>query len=246
MDHLLYIAASGARETMVSQAVNANNLANASTVGFRADLLSAASAYVVGDGHASRTYGALKGRGPDLTEGVVENTGRDLDLAINGQGWMAVVGPDGAESYTRRGDLRVTEYGQLLNGAGEAVLGNAGPIALPPFSELEVGGDGTISIVPVGEAPNTLVVVDRIKLVNPDPATLVKNRDGVIKLADGGEATPSASVRLVSGALESSNVNTVASMVEMIELSRAFEMHIKMIKTAENLDRSSAELMRLS
>ena len=188
MDHFIYIAASGARETMLAQAANTHNLANASTTGFRADLVTAESAYLSGAGQESRAFAGMKGRGVDFREGVINATGRALDLAINGQGWMSVEAPDGSEAFSRRGDFRINEFGQLLNGAGQAVLGNAGPVAIPPYTDVSIGADGTVSIVPLGEDPNTLVVVDRIKLVNQDTALLSKNNAGLVQMTDGQEA----------------------------------------------------------
>jgi flagellar basal-body rod protein FlgF len=246
MDHFLYIAASGARETMLAQAANTHNLSNASTTAFRADLVTAQSAYLSGEGHESRAFAGMKGRGVDFKEGVINATGRELDIAINGPGWMAVEAPDGSEALSRRGDFRVNELGQLLNGAGQSVLGNAGPVAIPPYTNITIGADGSVSIVPLGEDPNTLTVVDRIKLVNPDTDMLAKNPNGLVQMIDGEETLPDASVNLVSGSLESSNVNSVESMVQMIELARQFETHVKMMKTAEELDSSSAKLMSMN
>lgn len=245
MDHLLYIAASGARETMLAQAANSHNLANASTVGFKADLVQAMSAYVSGQGVDSRAYSINRDFGSDLSAGPMRITGRDLDVAITGEGWIAVQATDGSEGLTHRGDLRVDEFGQLVNGAGQQLLGNRGPIALPPYAELSIGTDGTISIIPLGEAPNTLAVIDRIKLVNPGDDNLQKGPDGLMRPVDGGETVADADVQLVSGTLESSNVNTVDAMVRMIELARQFEHHVKMMSVAEEMDDSSAALMRL-
>ena len=231
---------------MLAQAVNAHNLANASTAGFRADLLSARSAYMDGESADTRVYAPMRNTGIDFSRGAINATGRNLDVAVNGDGWMAVSLPEGGEAYTRRGDLRVDEFGQLANGDGMQILGESGPIAVPPFSEISVGADGTVSIVPLGEDPDSTVVVDRIKLVNPDTAQLGKGEDGVIRLAGGGEAPADAAVRLIPGSIESSNVDTVAAMVRMIELSRQFESHVKIMNTAEQLDQSSAQLMSLS
>jgi len=231
---------------MISQAANTQNLANASTPGFRADLVLERVAQVSGQGVGSRAYPKMVNSGVDFSEGVINVTGRDLDVAITGQGWMSVQAPDGTTALSRRGDLRVGELGQLLDGAGQQLVGDGGPIALPPFSNIAIGKDGTISIVPLGEDPNTLAVVDRIKLVNPDPQTLEKGRDGLLRTPDG-EAPPSdAGVSLVGGSLESSNVDSVGSMVHMIELARQFENHVKMMKTAEHLDQASAALMEMS
>lgn len=246
MDHLVYVAASGAREILLAQSANSHNLANASTTGFRGGLVSAESAYLEGEGQNSRVYATAELLGVDFEPGTIQSTGRPLDVAINGDGWMAIMAADGSEAYSRRGDLRVTEFGQLLDGAGQVVLGESGPIALPPFSEMEIGADGTISVIPLGEAPNTLAVVDRIKLVKPDQGLLQRTTEGLLQLPEGELVFADASVRLVSGSLESSNVNTVEAMVTMIELSRQFETQIKMMRTAEQLDEASAELMKLS
>jgi flagellar basal-body rod protein FlgF len=246
MDHLVYLAASGAKEGMLAQATNANNLANASTTGFRADLLLAESAYLSSDQLDSRVYAGTHNSGVDFSQGTVNVTGRNLDVAINGKGWIAVAAADGAEAYSRRGDLRVNGVGQLLDGAGRQLLGNSGPIAVPPFSEIAIGSDGTVSIVPLGGTSGTLAVVDRIKLVNPDPALLSKGQDGQIKLGGDEVAVPDADVTLLPGSLESSNVDSVGAMVQMIDLSRQFEYQIKMMKVAEEMDQSSAKLMSLS
>ncbi|MCB1844098.1 MAG: flagellar basal body rod protein FlgF [Halioglobus sp.] len=245
MDHLVYVAASGAREAMLAQAVNTHNLANASTAGFRGDLISATSAYINGGPSSTRVFAGMHNSGVDFTHGTINATGRNLDVAINGEGWIAVADADGGEAYTRRGDLRVDEFGQLTNGAGNPVLGESGPIAMPPFSEILVGGDGTVSIVPLGEAPDTTAVVDRIKLVNPDNAELAKGADGLIRTREGEELPADAGVRLIPGSIEASNVDTVGSMVQMIELSRQFENHTRMMKVAEQMDQASTELMKL-
>ena len=247
MDHFIYIAASGASEAMFSQAINAHNLANASTTGFRADLLVAQSAHLSGGGLESRVFAGVQNQGIDFREGAINVTGGELDVAVNGQGWLAILSPDGTEAYSRRGDMRVNEYGQLMNGAGQQVLGNSGPIAVPPFTTISIASDGTISMVPLGEDPNTLAVVDRIKLVNPDHALLTKNETGLIQMIDpGSQAEPDASVRLVQGSLESSNVDSVGAMVRMIEMARQFETHTKMMETAEQIDQASAELMSMN
>ncbi|MEZ5529421.1 MAG: flagellar basal body rod protein FlgF [Porticoccaceae bacterium] len=246
MDQFIYIAAAGARETMMAQALNSHNLANTATPGFRADLAAARSAYLSGSGVTSRAYANYQGQGIDGRPGVINATGRDLDVAVNGVGWMVVQTGDGEEVLSRRGDLRIDAYGQLINGAGQQMVGKSGPVALPAYQELNIGTDGTISIVPLGEDPNTLIEVDRLKLVNPDESLLLKGRDGLVRIQGGEPAVADAAVRLIPGSLESSNVNAVESMVRMIELARQFETHVKMIRTAEQLDQSSAELMRLS
>ncbi|EED30863.1 flagellar basal-body rod protein FlgF [gamma proteobacterium NOR5-3] len=247
MDHFVYIAAAGAKESMLAQAANAHNLANASTTGFKADLVEAETVYLRGAGTETRAYNVIRDTGVDFDEGVLNQTGRDLDLAINGQGWFAVQSLDGngGEGVTRRGDFRIDELGQLVNGAGEALLGNDGPIALPPFSSLSIGSDGTVSIVPLGELPNAQAVLDRIKLVNPPTENLTKGEYGLLTTNGGLPMEADGNVKMVSGALESSNVNPVTAMVRMIELSRQFEHYVKLMKVAEDVDTSSASLMRL-
>ncbi len=246
MDRLLYVAMTGAREAQVAQSVTSQNLANASTTGFRSTLASAAQAPLAGPGHASaRTYSVTEGRGIDFTPGALMATGRDLDVAIEGEGWIAVQAPDGGEAYTRAGDLRVDAIGMLTTGTGLPVIGNGGPIALPPFETLEIAGDGTISIRPLGQDAAGLAVVERIRLVNPEPQTLRRGGDGLIRMADGQAPPPEADVRLVGGMLEGSNVTVIGAMVEMIQHARSFELQVKMMNTAEQNDRSSSDLMRL-
>ncbi|TVP82158.1 flagellar basal-body rod protein FlgF [Thioalkalivibrio sp.] len=246
MDRMLYVAMSGAKETALAQARNTHNLANASTTGFKASLDAFASRPVTGSGHDTRTYAVTEDMRVDLSPGPLQATGRDLDVALQGEGWIAVLAPDGGEAYTRAGDLQVDSVGLLTTGTGLPVLGDGGPIAVPPFQTLEIGSDGTISIRPLGQEANTLAQVDRIKLVNPDPAELVRGEDGLIRHVQRLEQPPDAGVNLVNGMLESSNVNTVEAMVRMIDLARHFEMQVKMMKTAEDNDAASASLLRLS
>ncbi|TVS09790.1 MAG: flagellar basal body rod protein FlgF [Gammaproteobacteria bacterium] len=246
MDRLLYVAMSGARETQVAQAVTSHNLANASSHGFRATLAGASHVPLTGPGHAAaRAYAVTEGQGTDFTPGPLMATGRDLDVAIEGEGWIAVQAPDGGEAYTRAGDLRVDAFGLLTNGSGRPVMGDGGPIALPPFETLEVAGDGTISIRPLGQEAVGLAVVERIRLVNPPAGMLERGEDGLMRLANGAVAEAAADVRLMSGMLEGSNVNVIGSMVEMIQHARSFEIQIKMMGTAEENDRASSDLMRL-
>lgn len=246
MDRMLYLAASGAAQIMNRMAANTNNLANANTTGFQADLSAARAQPVFGEGHASRVYAMAERPGVDFSRGTVIATGNELDVAVNGDGWIAVQGSDGREAYTRAGDLRVDATGQLTNGAGFPVMGDAGPIVVPPFEALEIGVDGTISIRPVGQAPNTLAQVGRIKLVDHVPELLDKGNDGLLRTRDGSPLPPSTQVTLLSGNLESSNVSMVDAMTNMIELSRAFEMQVKLLKTAEENDAQSARMMQMS
>ena len=245
MDKSIYVAMSGAKETLRAQAANNHNLANASTNGFRADLTAFMSRAVEGPGHASRAYATTSTVGWSRDSGALMTTGRDLDVAVNGEGWIAVQDADGREAYTRAGDLRVDANGQMRNGSGLAVMGDGGPLAVPPSSSLAIGTDGTISIVPLGQGPETVSSIGRIKLVNPPAETLERGTDGLFRLKDGTDAPPEATVRLATGALESSNVNAASAMVNMIELSRQFDMQLKSIRTAEEDARSAASLLRL-
>ncbi len=246
MDDLVYLAMAGAKQAALSLASTNNNLANASTTGFRADLDAFISLPVSGPGLESRVYVSDERAGVDLSPGVVVTTGRDLDVAINGSGYIAVQAPDGGEAYTRAGDLRVSAEGLVSNGVGQPVMGNGGPIALPPFERIEIGADGTISVQPLGQGASTLAVIDRIKLVNPPPTSLEKGADGLLRLTGGAEAQAEASVRLESGALESSNVNVVEALVTMIERARMFEVNVKMMKVAAENDAASSQLLSLS
>lgn len=246
MDRMLFIAMNGAKETMAAQSINSNNLANASTTGFKADFQSSLSQQVYGPGHPSRVYASLQDSGVDFSKGSVVSTSRDLDVAINGEGWIAVQAGDGSEGYTRAGDLKIDNLGRLTNGAGHMVLGNGGPITIPVNAKLEIGADGTISIQPLGQPVNTLAVVDRIKLVNPSNDQLEKGVDGLMHLKPGERASEDPSIRVVSGAMESSNVNTVGTLVRMIELARQYETHIKLMHDAEDNDRASAEIIKMS
>jgi flagellar basal-body rod protein FlgF len=246
MDKSLYIAMSGAKETLLAQAANANNLANAQTSGFKSDLEQFRSMPVYGPGHPTRVYAMNERPGTDLSAGAMQQTGRDLDVAIEGDGWLAVQAPDGKEAYTRAGDLRLTPEGILQTGAGLKVMGQDGPITLPPAQKLEIGKDGTISLVPLGGNASNTAVIDRIKLVRPEPQNLEKRNDGLMHLKDNKTAEASADVTLVQGALEGSNVNTIGAMVEMIELAKNFELQTKVMKSADENANASARLMQMA
>lgn len=246
MDKSLYVSMSGAKETLRAQTANSHNLANAATTGFRADLTAFMSRNVTGPGYESRVYASASTLGWDHNAGALISTGRDLDVAVNGSGWIAVQDVNGNEAYTRAGDLQIDVNGQLRNGAGKPVLGDDGPITIPSNSSLLIAGDGTMSIVPVGQGAESVSAVARIKLVNPDAAQLERGEDGLFRLRDGSVAPSDASVRIASGSLESSNVNGASALVNMIELSRRFELQLKSIRTTEENARSAATLLRMS
>ena len=245
MDRMLYVAMSGAKQVELAQAANTHNLANVSTSGFRADLAAFRAMPVFGPGYPSRVYAMAERPGVDLSPGVVSATGNDLDIAVRGKGWIAVRAPDGSEAYTRRGDLRISANGALETGDGLAVLGNGGPIAIPPSEKMDIAADGTISIRPLGQAATALAVVDRIKLVKPNEEDLLKGQDGLMRLKDEGTTPPDATVQLAIGSIEASNVNPVDALVNMITLARQFETQIKLMHSASENDAASAQIMRL-
>ena len=246
MDEMIYTAMTGAKQVEYAQAINSNNLANISTTGFRADLHSFSSIPVDGPGVASRVNAVVESYGTNMSQGAVINTGRNLDIAIQGDGFIAVQSPDGSEAYTRAGDLRIEPGGLLATGTGHLVIGDGGPISIPPSVTLLIGGDGTISVQPLGTGPETLTIADRIKLVNPDPAELAKGEDGLFYLADDGVADPDAEVTITNGALERSNVNVAKTLVNMIELARQYEMQVNLIRTSEENADTAAQMMRVS
>lgn len=246
MDRMLYTAMSGAKQNMIAQAINANNLANISTTGFRADLAAARSMPLYGGaGHPTRVYSMTEKPGIDFNQGAMSTTGRDLDIAVAGKGFIAVQAPDGSEAYTRAGDLKTDSAGVLQTGSGYAVLGEGGPITIPEAAKIDIGKDGTISIAQVGDGGGGSTVIDRIKLVNPEVKDLKRNENGLFVLKNGDEADVDEEVFVVSGTVETSNVNAAGALVNMIELSRQFEMQIKMMKAAEDNHAQATQMMKL-
>ncbi|MGR8931253.1 MAG: flagellar basal-body rod protein FlgF [Gammaproteobacteria bacterium] len=249
MDRSLYIAMNGAKQTLLAQTANANNLANTQTVGFKSEFEQFRAMPTFGPGFPSRVYTMTERPGTDLSMGGLQTTGRDLDIAIHGDGWFAVRAKDGSEAYTRAGDLHITPQGLLENGAGLPLIGQEGqPIAIPPFQKLAIGRDGTISIIPQGSNATTLAVTERIKLVNPGNGNLEKREDGLMRLkqAGGPPPQPDANVNLIQGALEGSNVNAMSAMVEMIELARNFELQAKVMRTVDQNAGMAAKLMQMA
>ncbi len=235
MDKMLYVSMSGASQNTLAMQAHANNLANVSTTGFKRDYEQARSMQVFGEYFPARVYAMSERPGTDLTAGTLQETGRDMDVAVDGNGWIAVQSADGSEAYMRTASLQIDALGQLRTATGLPVLGNGGPIAVPPEQKVEIGVDGTISIRALGEAPNVMAEVDRIKLVNPDPKSMEKGTDGLLRVKDQPGPQPvAAEVRMVSGVLEASNVNAVEEMTSILSLSRQFELHVKMMRTAED------------
>nr|WP_178116312.1 flagellar basal body rod protein FlgF [Pseudomonas brassicae] len=243
---MLYVAMTGASQNALAQRAHANNLANISTSGFQRDLEQARSMPVFGDSFPARAYAMTERPATDFSPGAMQETGRDLDIAIGGDGFIAVQAPDGSEAYVRTASLNIDALGVLRAGNGMPVMGNGGPIAVPPEQKVEIGQDGTISIRAMGEGPRVMAEVDRIKLVNPDVRTMTKGLDGMIHTKSGQPADVDANVQVVSGFLEASNVNAVEEMTSVLALSRQFELHVKMMTTAKEGDEAMARVLQIT
>jgi flagellar basal-body rod protein FlgF len=243
MDRSLYVAMTGAKQIMQAQAVNNHNIANVNTVGFRADAVSFVSQPIYGVGYPTRVNAVASDAGTDFSSGVMQSTGRNLDVAVNGNGYIAVQGTDGKEAYTRAGDLRVTVDGAVTTASGLPVLSESGPLNIPPSTTVTVGNDGTISVVPLGLSPVAISPSDRIKLVNPPPQNLQKGDDGLLRLRSGTKAETDPTVALTSGMLESSNVNAAQSLINMIELQRLYEFQVKSMNSTDQNEQTAEQLM---
>lgn len=245
MDRLIYTAMTGAKHIMEKQATTAQNLANATTPGFRAQLDTFRSAPVQGAPLATRVFAVDATVGTDFSEGPIQHTGRALDVAVQGRGWIAVQAPNGGEAYTRHGSLKVSENGILQTQSGFPVVADAGTIAIPPDTIISIGVDGTVSSVTNGQS-NEVAILGRIKLVNPPEQDLVRGGDGNFRLRNGGEAEGDAAVSLIGSALEGSNVSVVDAMVEMISHARQFELHMNVLKNAESNSTKASQLLSLT
>ncbi|MGD8176795.1 flagellar basal-body rod protein FlgF [Marinimicrobium sp. ARAG 43.8] len=245
MDKALYVAMTGAKNNMLAQTNHSNNLANLNTTGFRADFAQARSMPIYyGDGHPSRAYALTERPATNFQPGPMNETGRDLDIAVQGEGFIAVQAPDGTEAYTRAGGLHVDPLGILRNGSGLPVMGNEGPVALPPMEKMEIGSDGTISVVAQGLGPEAMVEVDRIKLVNPGAEALSKGEDGLFRQDNNIPAPADAGVSVLTGFLEGSNVNAVEEFTQILSQSRQYEMQVKVMQTARQNSETSARLLQ--
>jgi flagellar basal-body rod protein FlgF len=245
MDRALYVAMTGAIQTMKAQAANNHNLANASTTGFRAELVANVPQTVDGAGLPTRVNALVSAAGWDARSGAMQQTGRELDVAFGESVWLAVLAPDGAEAYSKAGDLQLDSAGQMRTGAGHVVLGDGGPMAVPPHGQLLIGGDGTVSVVPQGGGAETLVAVGRLRTVEAVPEQLERGTDGLMRAKPGVALAPAAGNVLVSGAIESSNVNLPEAMVNMISLARQFELQVKLMRTAEENAQAASSLVRM-
>lgn len=247
MDELIYVAMNGAKQLDRAQAIVSHNLANVNTVAFRAELHGFQGVDVEGPGYETRVNTLVTAGGWSPAAGALTTTGRELDVAVSGTGWLAVQAPDGSEAYTRAGDLRVTALGVLTTGAGHPVLGDGGgPVAVPPSNSVTIGADGTVSVIGRGQGAETIASLTRLKLVDPPVEDLVRGEDGLMRMWDGSVAEADAGVRLTTGVLESANVNVVDALVSMIEISRQYEMQVRMMDVANENATAAASLMRMS
>lgn len=248
MDRLIYTAMTGASQTVGRQAAIAQNLANVSSTGYRAEEHRLRAVQLTSANKTptaplpTRSFVVDASVYSDYSPGPLMNTGRQLDVAIQGKGWIAVTAADGTEAYTRNGNLNVDANGTLQTMSGLSVVGDGGPISVPPDQKIEIGRDGTISIVPQTGAQTTSSI-GRIKLVNPPEADLVRGPDGLFRTADGSPAPLDETVKVSNSFLEGSNVNAVEQMVNMISLARQFEMQVKAVQTAEENDKAATQVL---
>jgi flagellar basal-body rod protein FlgF len=246
MDRLIYTVMTGANSAFQKQAGVANNLANASTTGYRAMEHRFRAVPIQGEGAATRAFVVDASVANVFDQGPLMGTGRPLDVAVQGAGWIAIESADGREAYTRAGNLQLNANGQLQTASGLNVLGDGGPIAIPPDNSITIATDGTISTVPLFGAPNNASVVGRIKLVNPAENDLVRGDDGLFRTKIGEPATLDENVKIVPETLEGSNVNSVDSLVSMISLARQFEMQIKMLQTADTNASKASQILSMN
>ena len=246
MDRLIWTAVSGMSASLVRQRMIANNMANSQTIGFRAELMVAAPVTVKGPQLETRALTDAAVRGARMDQGVVSETGRALDVALNGQALIGVQAENGDEAYTRRGDLSLTPAGRLVNGDGRPVLGEGGPISIPPGSEVSIAPDGAVLVRDAATPDAPLAQADKLKLASPVGSKIAKGLDGLFRVEGGGVLPADAEARLTGGALEQSNVRPSQVLVEMIEAQRLYDMRTKLIATAKELDEGGASLMRLS
>ncbi|HEY8023027.1 MAG TPA: flagellar basal-body rod protein FlgF [Burkholderiaceae bacterium] len=246
MDRLIYTAMSGAKHILEQQATTSNNLANATTTGFRAQIDAFRAVPIVGDGLPTRSFVVDATVGSNFASGGIQQTGRALDVAVQGDGWLVVQADDGSEAYTRNGALKVSENGILQTQNGQNIAGVDGPISIPPNVAVSVGVDGTVSAIDTTTSPSSLSTLGRLKLVNPPAQNLVRGDDGLFRTRAGVAAEADPNVNVAGGALEGSNVNVIDSMVNMINLSRQFDLHMTMLKTAETTETSADQILTIS
>ncbi|MEW7311434.1 flagellar basal body rod protein FlgF [Buttiauxella gaviniae] len=251
MDHAIYTAMGAASQTLNQQAVTASNLANASTPGFRAQLTALRAVPVEGLSLPTRTLVTASTPGADMSQGQLDYTQRPLDVALQQDGWLAVQSADGTEAYTRNGNMQVSPAGQLTI-AGQPVMGEGGPIAVPQGSQLTIAADGTISALNPGDSPNTVAPIGRLKLVKASGQEVVRGDDGFFRLSAAAQATrgatlqADATIKVMPGVLEGSNVKPVEAMADMISNARRFEMQMKIISSVDENEQRANQLLSMT
>ena len=247
MDRLIYVAMTGATHTMGQQATIAHNLANATTIGYRAAVNSFRAVPVVGEGSPTRAFVVDSTVGANFAPGAIQVTGRSRDVAVQGAGWIAVQTKDGGEAYTRDGNLQISANGLLQTRNGFNVMGANGPISIPLEADITIAKNGFVSSIQniARNMPQTVEPVGRIKLVNPPEKQLVRGDDGLFRMRDGSKAPADGNVALAWGALENSNVNVVREMVSMISISRQYDMQMKLLENAKSNANQASQILRL-
>ena len=243
---MIYTAMTGAKHILNQQATNSHNLANVNSTGFRAQIDSFRAVPIVSEGLNTRAFVLDATTGTDFSPGPIQQTGRSLDVAISTKGWLAVQRQDGSEAYTRNGALGINENGMLITSQGLQVMGDGGPISIPPDVTITIASDGTISSVNNLSQPGPTNILGRLKLTNPNEQALVRGEDGLFSLNNQQTAEIDTSVRITNGALEGSNVNVVHSMVNMISLARQFDVQMKLMQNAENNAAKASQLFNLT
>lgn len=245
MDRLIYTSLAAMRGSMSRQTAIANNLANAQTPGFRADIANAQSLWLDGSGLDARAMASEEVLGADMKAGTVTQTGRDLDIAMQGDALLVVQAKNGEEAYTRRGDLQLSPSGLLTTGDGNPVQGTQGPVTIPPADAINIDQEGRVWIVPQGGDPENPQEVDRLRLATPTGSDIVKGLDGLFRVKGGGILPDDPEARLLTRSIEGSNVTATAALVEMIEASRSWDTQLKLVSDARDMDSATANLMQL-
>lgn len=246
MDRLIYTALSGMRGSMAHERVIASNMANSSTVGYRADTLQFSAVTLLGPQLEARAMTSGEVHGADMSAGVANSTGRPLDIAMNGTAMLTLQDEDGGEAYSRRGDLSLSLSGLLQNGDGRPVMGTNGPISAPPGSMLSIRPDGGVMATNPGSPDAPAQEIGRIKFANPTGSPLFKGLSGLFRVPGGGVLPLDEAATATPRALEQSNVSATKVLAEMIDSQRLFEIRTKLVATAKDIDEGGAALMRLS
>jgi flagellar basal-body rod protein FlgF len=245
MDRLIYTSLTAMRGSMARQTAIANNLANAQTPGFRAEIAEAQSLWLRAEGPSARAFSSEEVIAADMRAGTVTQTGRDLDISLAGDALLAVQASDGEEAYTRRGDLQIAASGLLITGDGHPVQGAQGPITLPPVDSVSIDAEGRIHIVPAGGDPQQPQELDRLRLASPTGIDIAKGLDGLFRVKGGGILPDDPDARVITRSIEGSNVSATSALVEMIEASRSWDTQLKLVSDARDMDAATASLMQL-